>query len=211
MMHSDFLARVALVAVGIFLILLALLHFIEPEFDPSRYLISQYELGRYGWVMSIAFFSLGMGVLALVRSIWFSLIQRSGLVGRWWFTVIGISLFGAGIFYPYDPPNLASFIHGICGMIVIGTFPLAATLLNSSLAHRQEWSTAWGQRFWATLLTWIGLLSFMGSIIALGLLLPPTDRSNTNLPIGWQNRFMIVTYCVWLMVIARQVAFAKKR
>ena len=57
MMNSRYLARMALAAVVLFLILLAALHFIEPEFDPSKCLISEYELGRYGWMMSLAFFS----------------------------------------------------------------------------------------------------------------------------------------------------------
>jgi Protein of unknown function (DUF998) len=101
LVNSRYLARMALAAVALFLILLAGLHFIEPEFDPSRRLISEYELGRYGGVMSLAFFSLGLGVLAMLRSTWDSATTRRGLIGRWWFVAIGIALFGTGIFYPY--------------------------------------------------------------------------------------------------------------
>ena len=69
-MNPRYWARTALAAVVVFFILLAALHFIEPEFDPSKRLISEYELGRYGWVMSLAFFSLGVGVLATLLSTW---------------------------------------------------------------------------------------------------------------------------------------------
>ena len=134
-MNSRFFARMALAAAALFLILLATLHFLEPEFDPSRNLISEYELGRYGWMMSLAFFSLGVGVLAMLLSTWYPSTTRSGLIGQWWFLVIGIALLGAGIFYPYTTPNITSDIHRICGLIVIVSFPVSAALYSSGLAH----------------------------------------------------------------------------
>jgi Protein of unknown function (DUF998) len=48
-----------------FLIILFLLHFLEPEFDPSWRLISEYELGNYGWLMRVAFFSMAVGSISL--------------------------------------------------------------------------------------------------------------------------------------------------
>ena len=53
--------RAALLSLGLvagFLFLLITLHFIEPEFDPNWRWISEYELGRYGWLMQIAFWKL---------------------------------------------------------------------------------------------------------------------------------------------------------
>jgi hypothetical protein len=197
---------VTLTAVASFLILLAALHLIEPEFDPSRRLISEYELGRYGWVMSIAFFSLGFGVLAMLRSTWNATTLPRGRIGRWWFVVIAAALFGAGIFYPYTPPNLASAIHGLCGAIVIATFPIAGTLYGSALGRSQGWTGSRRRLGWATMLVWVGLLAFAGSIIVLGIIAQPVDRSNPNLHIGWQNRFMIVTYSLWLMAAAFPMA-----
>ena len=209
-MNPLYWARTALAAVVVFFILLATLHFIEPEFDPSRRLISEYELGRYGWVMSLAFFSLGVGVLATLASTWnFSRI-RKGLIGRWWFLAISVALFGAGIFYPYMPPNLVSYIHGLCGVIVIVGFPIGATLYSSGLVYSQPWTGSRRQLRVATGLVWVGLLSFAGSTIALGIISHPVDRPNSNLLIGWQNRFMIVTYSLWLMIVVWSVAFPKK-
>lgn len=50
-MESEFrlkFARFALMFGIAFLLLLASLHLIEPEFDPSWRMISEYELGKYG-------------------------------------------------------------------------------------------------------------------------------------------------------------------
>jgi hypothetical protein len=208
-MNSRYWARTALAAVVVFFVLLVALHFIEPEYDPSKRLISEYELGHYGWVMSLAFFSLGVGVLATLLSTWDFSRSRRGLIGRWWLLAISVAFFGAGIFYPYTPPNLASYIHGVCGVIVIVTFPIAATLYSSALAHSRTRTASRGQLRWATVLVWVGLLSFAGSTIVLGIM-HPVDRSNSNLLIGWQNRFMIVMYSLWLIFVTWPIAFAKK-
>jgi Protein of unknown function (DUF998) len=210
MVNPRYWACTALAAVVVFLMLLAALHFLEPEFDPSKRLISEYELGRYGWIMSLAFFSLGFGVLATLRSTGKASIGARGGIGRWWFLAISIAFFGGGIFYPYRPPTLASYIHGLCGVIVIVTFPMAATLYGSGLARNRAWTALRGQLRWATVLVWVGLLLFAGSVIVFGIMSQPVDRSNPNLLVGWQNRFMIVTYSIWLMVVVWPVAFPKK-
>jgi NAD/NADP transhydrogenase beta subunit len=210
MVTPRYWACTALATVVVFLILLAALHFLEPEFDPSKRLISEYELGRYGWIMSLAFVSLGVGVLATVRSTGKASTGRRGRIGRCWFLTISIAFFGGGIFYPYMPPNFASYIHGLCGVIVIVTFPMAATLYGSGLGHNERWTALHRQLRWATVLVWVGLLLFAGSVIVFGIMSQPVDRSNPNLLVGWQNRFMIVTYSLWLMVVVWSVAFPKK-
>jgi hypothetical membrane protein len=209
-MNARSWARAAVASVVVFLILLAALHVIEPEFDPSKRLISEYELGRYGWVMSFAFISLGLGVLATSVVTWDSLTIKSGQVARWWLLTLSAALFGAGLFYPYTPPTLASYIHGVCGVVVIVTFPIAATLCSSGLAHNPAWTASRRLLWWATTLAWAGLVSFVGSLIVLGITSQPVDHSNPDLLIGWQNRFMIVAYGLWVMAVSWPVAFANK-
>jgi hypothetical protein len=154
-------------------------------------------------MMSLAFFSLGVGVLSLVLSTWSYSKTRSGLIGRWWFLIISIALFGAGIFYPYTIPNIASKIHTICGMIVIFSFPIATTLYSSGLSHSPELMYSRKQLLWITLLVWFGLLSFVGSIIIFH---PVTVEDKANLTVGWQNRFMMLTYSLWLILVSWKVA-----
>lgn len=130
---------------GAFLAILTLLHFLEPEFDPSWRMISEYELGRYGWMMTLAFFCWGGSVLALRAALWPSLWTMGGRIGGWWLLFIGIALFGAGIFKTNaitDPTtSTANRLHALCGAIVIMTFPIAASLVAGSLARNQEWAT----------------------------------------------------------------------
>jgi hypothetical protein len=210
-MNSRFWGLFSVAATVLFIILLITLHFIEPEFTPSIHQISEYELGRYGWIMSIDFFSLGAGVLAMLFFTWSSTTLRRGLIGRWWFLAISIAFFGAGLFYPYNPPTYTSYIHGICGLIIIVTFPIAASLYYSGLTRSQKWTGSQRILSLMTWLVWFGLLFFMGSTIILGVLSGPVSRTEATLSIGWQNRFMILTYALWPMAVVWSTKYFIKK
>ena len=57
---SHTAARLALSGAVLFLVLLAALHIIKPELDPSWRFISEYAIDDYGWVMMVAFLSLAL-------------------------------------------------------------------------------------------------------------------------------------------------------
>jgi len=70
-------APVAPHATLIVAVLIVMLHGLKPEIDPSWRFISEYALGRYGWLMSIAFVTFGVAHLALVAD------ARRYLSGSW--------------------------------------------------------------------------------------------------------------------------------
>lgn len=204
-------ARLAFGLGAAFLIFLTALHFLEPEFDPSWRLISEYEIGKYGWLMSLAFFCLGGGFLLLLRAVWYFINTSGGSFGKWWLLLIVIALFGAGIFTTLPITNTTGSttnnIHTICGVVVIFTFPIVATLLGRSLACNQEFKSSQRQLFWITFLVWIGMLSFLGSMI---IYYPKENVFNPEVLIGWPNRFMMLTYSLWLLAVARLVKEVSK-
>ena len=99
--HDETTPRIAayssLVSVAAFLVLLIVLYFLEPEFNPPR-LISEYELGRFGFLMSLAFFCLGAGSLFLARALWIDLRTKSDRFGGWWLIFVGIAYIGVAGF-----------------------------------------------------------------------------------------------------------------
>lgn len=206
------LEYVSIFFAAVFLFLLFLLHFLKWELDPSWRMISEYEIGRFGWVMRLAFFCWGASVLAMLIAIWPSLQPISGMISRWWFVLIVIALVGAGIFktnpITENTPNPVNTIHTICGAIVILTFPIAATLAVRSLLHNSSWSESQGLLIFGTVLTWIGVVAYFASIIISGIVHPSTVKSSSaekygpHVPQGWPNRFMVVTYIIWLIIIA---------
>src|ERR1039457_5429987 len=50
-------AWLAITTTFVTILLLAALHVLSPEFSPSWRVISEYALGRYGWVLSLMFLS----------------------------------------------------------------------------------------------------------------------------------------------------------
>jgi len=200
--------KISLIAVGIFLLLLSLLHFIEPDFEPSKHLISEYELGRFGILMSFAFFSLAVGVHTMVLSTWSFTNNKTSLIGRYFFLSTTIALFGVGIFYPSVIPNWVSITHTIFGVMVIFTFPVAATLYTIGFNNNQKWTGSRIPLLIATVLVWIGLLVFASSISAFQ---PETLKDKGILTIGWQNRLMILAYCLWIMIVAFKAKLIQDR
>ena len=203
-------ARLAIGLSVAFLGLLFVLHFLEPEFDPSWRMISEYETGPYGWMMRLAFFCWGGSVLALITALWSSLRRLSGAISRGWLLVIGVALIGAGVFATNaitdDVQSTPNTLHTICGVIIIFTFPIAASLASRSLAGNPDWTTDRRWLFWLTFLVWLGLIGFFGSIILSNAINPAAGRVGPEVYQGWPNRFMVVVYNVWLMVVARRAA-----
>lgn len=190
-----------------FLIILFLLHFLKRELDPSWRMISEYEIGRFGWMMRLAFFAWGASVLALLITIWPFLQPVSGTVSGWWFVVIVLALFGAGIFKTNpitdNTPSLVNTLHTLCGAIVILTFPIAATLAVHSLLRDQLWRASQAQLLFATVLVWIGMVAFFASIIISRIKDPSAgEPGKPPVPMGWPNRFMVVTYIIWIIIMA---------
>jgi hypothetical protein len=58
-------ALVSLCAVAAFSVLLVIAHVVKPEISPSWRLISEYEIGRYGWIMRLAFVCWSTSVFAV--------------------------------------------------------------------------------------------------------------------------------------------------
>src|SRR5262245_27325175 len=74
--------------------LLAVLHVLEPEFN-SSHLISEYQLGDYGFMMSLAFCLLGASALLVALSLGPCLHTRGGRIGWWGLLVIGAAFLSA--------------------------------------------------------------------------------------------------------------------
>ena len=189
------------IAIGLcvaFLAILSVLHVLEPEFNPPH-LISEYQLGRFGWLMSLAFFCLGAASLALSAAARQETHTRLGRFGNWGLLIISAAYFCAGIFPP-DPKWFAgSLLHGIGGVIVIFGSPIVFTLVSKSLVRNEASAKAVRQLIGTATSTWVSLLLFYGSIIAFR-----ATRSG-GVVVGWTNRILIGTFVLWLLVAAFQV------
>jgi hypothetical protein len=207
--------RIAMMTAAAFLAILFLMHFLEPEFDPSWRMISEYELGNFGWLMQLAFFSWGGSVLAVMIALWPTLRTVGGKIGRIWLLLIAIAMIGAGIFKTNaitdNAVDTANSLHTVCGAFVIMTFPIAVSLVAGSLARNPAWANFRRELTWGTLLVWLAPLAFFASIIISNAVNPSAGRVGPHVLQGWPNRAMVVIYALWLIVIAQRAMIIKKQ
>src|SRR5262245_56663253 len=145
-------ARSSLGLSVVFVALLTMLHVLEPELNLGH-LISEYQLGDYGFLMSLAFCLLGASALLLALSLGPRLRTRGGCVGWWGLLVIGAAFSIAGVFPPVQTPVIIGFLHGISGLVAIFGSPIAFTLIDRSLAGSEPQLSSRRLR-WATLMAW---------------------------------------------------------
>jgi hypothetical protein len=202
---SQTAARVSLAAASVFLVLLAALHFIKPEFDPSWRMISEYEIGANGWIMSVAFLSLALSCVTLFVAVRSQVPTLGGRIGLVVLLVSALGLTFGGIFTS-DPITATSdqltttgSMHGVGFLLGIPTFLTASALISWSLARNPRWSTAKQSVAWAAVLVWVGFAVFL---LAMAIWLPGSAGFGPDVPIGWPNRFLIVTQATWLIVVA---------
>jgi hypothetical protein len=206
-------ARLSIAMAVAALLLLASLHLLSPEFDPSWRMISEYANGRYAWVLSLMFVCWALSTWALAFGIRSLVKNSAGKIGVVFLTAAGV---GEAMASAIDINH--EFLHNLAGSVGILSLPIAAMLISISISRIEPWSPAKKWLLWAANLTWISVVLLVASLIAMGVTfiragghVPANGRSlplNASLPsgtiavVGYANRFLVVTYCAWVMLAA---------
>jgi len=192
------------------LVLLAALHVIKPEFDPSWRMVSEYAIGEHGWVMRLAFLSLAFSFASLFVAIRSQTRTVGGRIGLAVLLASAAAMSAAAVFAidpiaaSKDELTTHGNLHALASMIGVPGLPVAAVLISRGLARNQAWSSARRSLLWSANLTWISVLLI---VLTLAVMLPQAGgKFGPDVLIGWPNRLMIVAYCAWLMVVAWRVA-----
>lgn len=211
--ESQTAARLSFAAGTTFLILLAALHFIKPEIDPSWNFISEYETGRYGWVMRVAFFSLALSCVALFVAVRPQVRTISGYLGLALLLLSAIGMLIGGIFAtdPMGTSKNAITTQGNLHQLgaLLDSIPFAALFIGWSLGRKNPaWSSARRALLSAAVLPLVGTVVFIVSMVVM---FPPDGKFGPGVNLGWPNRLMIVTHCVSLMILAWQAIRLSKQ
>ena len=189
------------------MVLLAALHFIKPELDPSWHFISEYAIGDYGWMMVLAFLSLALSYVSLFVAIRSQLRTIAGSIGLALLLLSALGLTIAAIFttdpitVSKDAVTTEGTIHNLGGTLGIA-MPFAAALIGLKLARNPGWSSAKRPLLWAT---GLALVAFVVSFFSLGVMLSQSGGEfGPDVLVGWPNRIEMLAYCVWLMTVAWQ-------
>jgi hypothetical protein len=197
-------ARAAVGLAGGFAGVVVALHALKPEMDPSWRMVSEYEIGRHGWLMRSAFVCLGAACVALFVALQGRVSGRTARVGRLALLAAAAGTILAGVFVS-DPITATKAelttsgnLHGFGAMLGIPGLLLASTLLTRNLARSSAPSTAVTALRVAAVGAWASIAAFA---VTMGLTYDGAFSS--DVPVGVPNRLLIVTYVVWIVAAAR--------
>jgi hypothetical membrane protein len=139
-------ATIAIVGISYFIMAVATLHFLRTDYNPLKEHISAYAVGRYGVLMTSAFFALALGALFLTIGLWRGVsAASSSRFGLTLLVVFALCVATAGIF-PTDlegaPPTTSGNIHELA-FLLASVSVLAAMFLWSRKFQRDDtWQAA---------------------------------------------------------------------
>ncbi|GAA3212505.1 DUF998 domain-containing protein [Microbacterium terregens] len=193
---AEIAATTPLVA-GVFTVgLIAILHVLEPEYDPSWRMISEYSLGRHGWVMRLAFVTMAIGLSATCVALW--------PFGGPWITGLAAVALGAlgAAFIDADPimtpradATPVGRAHTVLGVVLLAGFPAAALVAGVGVAPALGWTLVI-----ASVVPLAGLVWFLiAAAPAHG------QGGSPEIRIGWPDRFCLLAYLAWVVLAAISV------
>jgi len=190
---AEIAAWTALVTGGISVGLIAILHVLKPEYDPSWRMISEYSLGRHGWVMRLAFLTMAVALGATCLALWpFGHVWTIGLA------FVALGAVGAAFIDAYritTPRADATPVgraHTALGAVLLAGFPPAALLAGLGVTAEFGWTLAI-----ATVAPFAGLVWFLiAAAPAHG------EGGSPEIRIGWPDRFCVLAYLAWVVLAA---------
>jgi hypothetical membrane protein len=165
-----------------FVIVLIVLHILQPEFNPRFRFMSEYALGDYGWLMTTTFFALGLA--PLLAAIGFQNVyqsSRSIRIGLGLLVVAAMFIWLAGIFRDSIP-------HLLAGVVAFPSMVMAVLLLSWTFRRAAGWQT----------IHRVGL--FIGLAMLAMLFLMVAD---VGMP-GLQQRVFIFLFLLWLSIVVHE-------
>ena len=199
---SSALAATSAATAGAFVVILIALHAIEPEFDPSWRFISEYQLGEWGWLMSLAFVCLSASAGTLLLAVRTQVRTVGGRIGLGLLALTAVAFIIAGVFRTdssvADAPSTTGMIHNTAAAVG-GFVPLAAYLIAWSLARNIAWRPYRPSLWWVTTPAIIGDLAAWAQN---AVLMSSGGVFGPGTPVGWPNRLLIVGFAGWMLAAA---------
>jgi len=195
-------ARGSLVAGGTFAALLAGLHLLEAEFDPTWRFVSEYALGRFGWLMRVAFGALAISLLGAVISLARHVSTVLGTIGLAIIAIAVVGLLIAAVFVT-DPITTAPDAYTVSGrMHVVGASldwsPIGMLLAGWALSRNAN-----GRRHRRALILTAGLTLVLTAAFTAAL--PHNGQYGPGVYAGLNGRFLLLSYLGWIVTVSRHI------
>jgi hypothetical protein len=186
------MAYVSLGGAALFLILFALLHFLKPEIDPSWRFISEFQLGDYGWMMHLAFWSLAVSAASLWLAVRSQIRTVGGYIGLLMLFVATVGFVLAATFTT-DPITAttgtsAGKLHST-GALLASNVVGAIFFLSWSLARNKAWAKIRKTLWWVVA---VAIATNLASFWMQGVMAQHQNHFGPGTPIGLSNHLLII-------------------
>jgi hypothetical membrane protein len=177
-----------------YVVVVALLHFLEPETDPVANPLSAYVRSDSGALMTTTYFALAVALIGTVVGLR-RLLRRAAVsaIGFILFSVAAVAAATAGVF-PSEPPprqTLSGMIHAVSGIIFPLAIAVAVILITLSVRKDVRW------RGVVALVTWLAV-----GVTISAVLFPPLDVRGDG---GLAQRIEFAFVFAWMIVVAYQM------
>lgn len=191
--RSGAFATAAMVLFAYSAMALLTLHFLRPDYAPATNFISNYAVGRYGWIMTTWFLGMSCGLLTLAAGLYTNGLRSIvASLGIFLLIIAAIGLVVSAIF-PTDAPGAPSTssgaIHDMSFLVNVGSILIATVLLSVSFGAHPVWRS---YRRTAWILTSLIFIGFVVQFLTL----------HKGMPYGLANRFFVVVLFAWLFAVS---------
>lgn len=186
-----------------FVVLVALLHLIRTDLAPRGHVLSEYALGPTGWIMTLAFLALAASFVALLIALKPYLSGWRGVVGIVALAVaaVGATLGGAfpmdPVGTPMDQASTSAQLHNLGFMLGGPGTLLAITFINWVLLRSPSWQGSRATLAATAAFAWLAMIVFF---VAVSMLMG--NPQGGDMFIGVWNRLLVVSWVVWVVVLA---------
>ncbi|HEU5167009.1 MAG TPA: DUF998 domain-containing protein [Chitinophagaceae bacterium] len=189
----QLLTTIALIGICLFIILIIILHFLPTGYNPLRRPTSEYAVGKYGFLMAIAFLGMSVGSFALVIGLYKGILKSARpKIGLILLTIWSVGVLVAMIF-PIDPegtlPTTSGTIHKTNGPITFLSLTIGTILMSVGFGSDENWRSVYQP---ALMLSIIMLFIFIGVIISFA----------TGLRYeGILQRLYLIIFSIWFITV----------
>jgi hypothetical protein len=192
-------AKIAIIAGAVYVFLLLMLHLLEPEFDPNWRFISEYALGKFGFLMNACFLLYSVAAICIILLTSPHIKTVVGYIGLVILAISALGIAMAGVFNT-DPIGTEMSRISTTGTIhytgaSLDFSPLAFLLLAFSLGRNKAWRPVRAKLLITSSISILLTIAFMASM-------PADYNFDSETTTGLIGRFLFVSYLPSILVIS---------
>lgn len=193
MKTTKTIAFIGICSLVLFVVIIISLHFLRPDKNMLSCFLSEYAVGNYGLLMTIAFYALAFAAALLFRGL--LLNAKSSKTSNITLSIFCVGILLAGIF-PTDipgvpPPTLHGLIHALAGLFSFMSLGISMLAWGFVFKKNENWkSFAKPSIFFGVISLLLFIVHFVSPIPLKGL----TQRILLLFDISWLFRVSIKLY-----------------